>query len=335
MLFVSDPWSQLIESAASAWPPARWRDVGVVAGCSGGADSVALLAALRRLSDGSAPARAPQGFLIAAHFNHRLRGEESDRDEAFVAELADELGVRFQRGHAETPAADEASMRTARENFLRRVAEASGARYIAVAHSADDNVETMLHHLMRGTGPAGLAGIAPHRSAGADVVLVRPLLNVRRTLIRDALQSIGQRWREDSSNLDPSYRRNWIRRELIPLIEAEYPLAVDAMTRTVESQRSWRAVIERLAHQWLETHASATNGGVCLVREDPPEPALLVAALQAVWRQQGWPRRDMSGRHWQRLSRTMHSHCDQRYTLPGAVDVIARGAAVTVRRPSS
>lgn len=333
-MFVSDPWPQLIESAASAWPPARWRDVGVVVGCSGGADSVALLAALRRLSSAGEPVGAPRGFLVAAHFNHRLRGKESDSDEAFVAELAEQFGVRFRRGEAQTPAADEASMRTARENFLRRVAEASGARYIAVAHSADDNVETMLHHLMRGTGPAGLAGIAPHRGAGEDVVLVRPLLGVRRTLIRDALRSIGQRWREDSSNLDPSYRRNWIRRELIPLIESEYPLAIDAMARTVESQRGWRAVIERWAQQWLETHASATSGGVRLVRDDPPEPALLIAALQAVWRQQGWPRQDMSGRHWQRLSRTMHSCGDQRYTLPGAVDVIAHGAEVTLRRPS-
>ncbi len=172
-----------------------------------------------------------------------------DDDEAFVRELASRQGVRFTALRAAGSVRDEASMRSERFQFLHDTANAMGARYIALGHSADDNVETVLHQLMRGTGPAGLAGIGSPRPIGQDLVLVRPLLNVSRRLIRSGLESIGQPWREDSSNSDTDYRRNWIRHQLIPLIESEYPNAVDAITRAVEGQRGWRAVIDRLAQR--------------------------------------------------------------------------------------
>ena len=168
-------WEHLLTRIAAAWPPRRWRDVGVVVGCSGGADSVGLLIALNQLRQSEAEGQPPpRGFLIAAHFNHGLRGDESDGDELFVRDLAAQFKIRSATEHTTETNRDEASMRQERLRFLQQTADAAGARYIVLGHTADDNVETVLHQLMRGTGPAGLAGIGSPRSVGQDLVLVRP-----------------------------------------------------------------------------------------------------------------------------------------------------------------
>ncbi len=328
-----DPWQQLLAGIALAWPPARWRDVGIVVGCSGGADSVALLTGLCRLRQSVAdPVPEPaRGFLVAAHFNHGLRGEESDGDEAFVRELASQQGVRFTTLRAAGSARDEASMRSQRFQFLHDTANAMGARYIALGHSADDNVETVLHQLMRGTGPAGLAGIGSPRPIGQDLVLVRPLLSVSRRSIRIGLESIGQPWREDSSNAETDYRRNWIRHQLIPLIESEYPSAVDAITRAVEGQRGWRAVIDRLANEWLAKHRRSIDPPT-LVRDLQADQAIVIAAAQMLWAELEWPRREMTREHWLRLATTIQSEAEERYTLPAQVDVVGNGETVQISR---
>ena len=109
-------WQKLLAGIADAWPPARWRDLGVVVGCSGGADSVGLLTALCQLRQTAVGAgqESPRGFLMAAHFNHGLRDEESAGDEAFVADLASQQGVRLATFHAAGSDRDEATMRSQR-----------------------------------------------------------------------------------------------------------------------------------------------------------------------------------------------------------------------------
>jgi len=235
---------ELISQIGSAWPPQRFRDVGVVVGLSGGADSTALLIALGKLAD--TPSPKPTGFLVAAHFNHGLRGQESDADQQFSADLAQQLGIRFATARSMShstsqstaqstkPCSDEATMSAQRMQFLTETAKQHGARYVALAHSLEDNVETVLHHLMRGTGPAGLCGIGSPRSVDDDLVLVRPMLEISRDKIRAALQSIGQTWREDSSNAATHYSRNWIRHELLPLNQTLYPAAIPAIDRAIQ-----------------------------------------------------------------------------------------------------
>jgi len=344
-------WDRLLTCLSAAWPLARWGNLGVVVGCSGGADSVALLRAMSDLVQrqairvardqqiplGSVGRSPVTGFLIAAHYNHALRGDASDQDQRFVETLAQQLGLTCVVERADTvaavPPSDEATLRGLRRSFLLRTAQRYGARYIATAHTSDDNAETVLHHLMRGTGPAGLAGIASHtavgvssapgaRDAAKDFVLVRPLLAVRRSAVRQALRSIGQAWREDASNLDTEYRRNWIRHELIPLMEAKYPNAVDAIGRCTELQREWRSQIERIAGDWLD---------VTLLSQDPPElaipspaePAVIIAGLQQLWDRRRWSRGEMSMSHWNRLAGTIRSARPERYDLPGAINVVA------------
>ncbi|GAA5506039.1 tRNA lysidine(34) synthetase TilS [Novipirellula caenicola] len=324
-------WDQLCQSILRAWPRFRWSGVGVVIGCSGGADSVALVRAMHHLRQ-QPGADPPSGFLTIAHFNHATRGAESDRDESFVRSLADQLDLPIVAQRSEqTDARDEESLRKMRLRFLQETAEQQGARYVAVAHSSDDNVETVLHHLLRGTGPTGLAGIRPYRSLGQDTVLIRPLLSVSRDCIRTALGAIHQPWCEDSSNASRDYRRNWIRHELIPLIQSQYPDASEAISRAAATQRDWVQTIESMADDWRMQHVHVGDT-VVIDRDRETDPSVIIRAMQQLWSTQGWPMQGMSHSHWQRIfqyvSETQAGVC----MLPGAIRMESTDECVVLQR---
>lgn len=323
-------WSRLEADLLSAWPLERWCDLGVVVGCSGGADSVALLRCLRQARSRVAK---PRGFLVAAHYNHGLRGVESDRDQDFVHSLAVDWNIEFasERCESTNRVGDEAGLRRSRLDFLIRTAHRCGARYVALAHSADDNVETILHHLMRGTGPSGLAGIRPHRPLGSDLVLVRPLLRCSRADIRAALEAVDQPWREDASNEDRKYRRNWIRHELLPQIEAEFPLAAQAIARAGEAQRQWCDWIEAMADDWLASHCTGTDPPTLRCDPDAPRP-LIVAACQRLWDQRSWPRGSMSHHDWSRLAAAIGGEQPTSLTLPAGISIRRCGELLVLNR---
>ena len=331
---IAPGWLRLLDLLSANWATQRWLNVGVVIGCSGGADSVALLrlmAELRRQDDDD-----PRGFIIVAHFNHGLRGRESDGDQKFVQELAGELGLRFQTARSQTTETSEAALRAERMQFLTDAADSAGARYIAVAHSADDNAETVLHHLLRGTGPAGLTGISHARPIGSDLVLVRPLLKASRNDIREALRNTGQAWREDSSNQEVHYQRNWIRHELLPTIEHRYPHAIDAINRAISGQREWRDFMDQLAQTWIDNHQaqnrpeSTTQQNMSLKRDHSSNRVVVIAAMQKRWAELGWSRGSMTRDHWCRLANTIQSQMLERYSLPGPVDVDATEPVITL-----
>jgi tRNA(Ile)-lysidine synthase len=331
-----DSLQELISQIRAAWPPQRFQGVGVVVGLSGGADSTALLIALAELAQSSDPCSCqepavalphqsqgclqPQGFLIAAHFNHGLRGDESDADEQFSNDLAQRLNLPFVSQRAKSLCQDEATMSAQRMQFLVDTAKQHGARYIALAHSLDDNVETVLHHLMRGTGPAGLCGIGSPRNIDADLVLVRPMLSISRESIRSALRRCGQPWREDSSNDSIHYSRNWIRHELLPLIESRYPAAVAAIDRAIQGQRTWRDSIDGLAEDWLEQHQIEMSPTTFRISPET-DIAILIAAMQMHWDRSGWARGAMSRDHWGRLAEVFQGSEATRFQLPGGVEV--------------
>src|SRR5438552_12800701 len=165
---------------------------------SGGADSVALLLLLQELHE-------KLGIVLSVvHFNHKLRGKASDADEVFVAKLAAKHGLEFHSASVDVAkkakkerANLEDAARRARYDYFRSLAESGDCGRIAVAHTADDQAETVLAHLFRGTGLAGLGGI--HPLAGP---VIRPLLNVRRNELRHFLRARKQNWREDATNRD-------------------------------------------------------------------------------------------------------------------------------------
>jgi len=217
----------------------------VAVAVSGGADSVALLLLLQELA-------ALLGIRVSVcHFNHRLRGAASDADEQFVSGLAASLGLdcvvagEDVAGRASQEGWNlEDAARRLRYAFFRRLVDQGRADCVAVAHSADDQAETVLAHLLRGTGPTGLGGIYPQ----VDCV-VRPLLSVRRQELRDYLRSRGQSWREDESNLDQSRLRARIRQRLLPILENEFQSAVVGNLGRLaelarEEERFWSPLLE-------------------------------------------------------------------------------------------
>jgi len=183
----------------------------LLVGVSGGCDSVSLLLLL------AAAAPAMHLDLVVAHFDHRLRPDSSD-DARFVRELSRGLGVAAHVGVWEMPARGEEAARRARHEFLQRTALRLGCTAVALGHQAEDQAETVLMRLARGTGVRGLAGMAWRRSARVD--LVRPLLDFRRRVLAAYLRSAGQSWREDPTNSDLSRTRNRIRHVLLPALES-------------------------------------------------------------------------------------------------------------------
>jgi tRNA(Ile)-lysidine synthase len=186
--------------------------------------------------------------------NHGLRGAESEADEGCVRALARELGLPFHAERIEPrarraagPSRDRPSLQEAARELryaaLRRLAAAAGARHVATAHHADDQAETVLLRLLRGTGPDGLAGI-PERSP--DGVIVRPLLRVPRAQVEAFARQRGLRWREDASNGDPVYARNRLRERWLPGLAREFnPRLLRAIANLAEAQQRDREWIER------------------------------------------------------------------------------------------
>jgi tRNA(Ile)-lysidine synthase len=226
-------------------------------GVSGGADSVALLLLLLELRDES-------GIVLSvAHLNHQLRGRASDADEKFVRKLAEKHGLEFHDASADVAARarrekanlEDAARRTRQEFFSRLVIEGNVDR-IAVAHTADDQAETVLAHILRGTGLAGLGGIHPRTET-----VVRPLLGVRRAALRAYLRAKKQKWREDATNQDTTRTRARIRKKLLPLLEREFQSGVvEHLASLAAFAREDEAFLELLALTRCETLARTVRG---------------------------------------------------------------------------
>ncbi|HEU4370489.1 MAG TPA: tRNA lysidine(34) synthetase TilS [Methylomirabilota bacterium] len=228
----------------------------VLVAVSGGADSVALLHVL------SALAPAWRLVLHVLHVDHGLR-EDSARDAEFVLALGARLGVPVgvERVRVE-PGSAEAAARAARYAALEAWADRLGAARIAVGHTADDQAETVLMRVLGGAGVRGLAAIPPVRGR-----VIRPLLEVRRQALREALQAAGLAWVEDPTNRDPKFLRNRIRHELLPLLAASYRAdVVPALATTARLAREAVDALERSAAAELARLGTVEADAVTLSR---------------------------------------------------------------------
>ncbi len=194
----------------------------ILVAVSGGADSVALLRTLH------AGMKAKRWQLTVAHLDHGIRGKSSLEDARFVRTLTQQLKIPCVIGRVKVPelarrtgVSLEMAARQARYAFLVRTARKVGAGLIATAHTADDQVETLLLKFLRGAGRAGLSGIAP-ATALSGMGLIRPLLGVTRAEIEAMLRAHNWAWREDETNTDTVFLRNRVRHELIPLLERDF-----------------------------------------------------------------------------------------------------------------
>ena len=252
----------------------------ILCAVSGGADSVCLLHWLK----GQA---AEKGFtLTAAHFNHRLRGAESDRDAAFVEKLCREwkvpcvVGTGDVSGEAQRRGAGiEETARALRYDFLERTAAELGADLIATAHNANDNVETMLLHLIRGSGLQGLTGIRPRRGK-----LIRPFLTTTRAEILAYLKEHQLPHVEDSTNADTAYARNKLRHQVIPLLGELNPALISRLSDTVGYLRADNDYLTAQAMAAVRGAEPTVTGGLVLPADAiarSPDP-IAVRAVSAL-----------------------------------------------------
>lgn len=324
---------------AARFPYSQWGEAGVLVGCSGGPDSTALLAALTALRPIDAT-----GKLVAAHFNHRLRGADSDADEAQAAATATQLGLKYvvARGDASAAAALrgdglEEAARDQRYRFLTDTAVRLGLRYIATAHTLDDQAETVLHRIVRGTGLTGLSGIPRARALADDTIgLVRPFLEFRRAEVLTYLTDRGLTYRIDASNDDVRFTRNRIRRELLPQLARDYnPQIVETLARLAAQADELREMLAglveplvagavvRAAADGIEIDVSTLTGiARHLVRE----------VLVAAWRTAGWPQQAMGFDEWNALATMTLDDGPSKRMLPGNVTAERRNRKLLLTR---
>lgn len=246
----------------------------LLAGISGGADSVALFHLLCLL-------REKQGLRFEViHVNHGLRGAASDGDEAFVRELCVSCNVPFTACRPDLRGRrDENTSRTARYACFRERLEACGAGALVLAHHRDDQTETFLLHLLRGAGAEGLAGMQPDAEVFGIRVL-RPLLELSRAELRDALSADGLTWREDASNGDAAYARNALRSDFLPAMERLFPGAGEHIAHAASALAVDSSWLEARAAEAVRTRA---EGPLFRVRGFDSGDAVLIRALRRWW----------------------------------------------------
>lgn len=316
---------------ADAWPLSEWRELHTVVAVSGGADSMALLRAIWSLKKQS----GGPGVVTAVHVNHQLRSEESDNDEKWLSEQCQQIGVRLvaRRVEVEAKAAEdgdglESAARELRYRVFTEIAHELGARYVATAHHRDDQVETILFRLLRGTGLRGLRGMSRTRPLSPSVTLVRPLLTCRREEILDYLESIGQPFREDASNEQNAFSRNRLRNMLLPQLREQFNQGVDqALLRLAVQAGEAYEVVEQQARELLDecrVEDSAESNCLLALKLTPltKQPhAVVIETLRLAWREAGLPEQGMSDATWRVLAGLIRIHfafpMGKKHTLPG------------------
>lgn len=286
-----------------------------VVAVSGGPDSIALLHLLDSLRQVLAVR------LVVAHLNHKLRGGESDQDEAFVADTANRLGLPFVCERLDVAAQLKAGenlesrARQMRYRFLRAAAAEHQAGRIATGHTRNDQAETVLMKLIRGAGEEGLAGIFPI----VDDLIIRPLLEIDREEIEAFLRQQNLDWRTDSSNQSQHFLRNRVRTDLIPHLQRLYnPRIVAALARTAEIRRQDARVLADWADAWIGQRKPFGPGAHISLQELRQQPLGLRRHIFGRLLGLGEPGRRLSWTHRQQLERLLEDgHSGRQVELPG------------------
>ncbi|MFN3159632.1 MAG: tRNA lysidine(34) synthetase TilS [Rubinisphaera brasiliensis] len=298
---------------------------------SGGADSVALLRGCVYLAEEC------ELRLVVAHFNHRTRPGENERDLAWLQSLCTELTVPFVAGERDSQASTSSSeneLRQARRRFFIDTARSREIGTVCFAHHADDQAETVLHRLCRGTGLAGMTGMQEVSSLAEGIVAFRPLLGLPGQALRDFLSEIDQPHREDATNASSQYTRNRIRQQLTPLLEQIHPGAAANIARSAEQLRESLELQQRLASALLNLILIDAGPQYVRLRRQPlafAEPLIARDALVQLWTEQNWPRQAMTRAHWQRLlaaAQPTGAACE----LPGRIRAERRGEMLVLEQ---
>ncbi len=284
-----------------------WKTMSSLVGLSGGADSTALALALGKISQSD---KQFQGQLALAHVNHGLRGEQSDVDEEFVVSLAEKIGLPVHVHRADPPPVEssiEEYCRDERYEYFSNLASKLGARIVMTAHTTDDQFETILFRLFRGTSISGLEGIPRVRPLAQSVSMLRPLLDFSRREVIDYLHEQGQGFRNDVTNQDNKFNRNWLRNELIPKIRTRFGEDVDRrVNRMAGSVRDLNRTLEQVLEAFLDDCSASIDPQETVIGRAELQqlaPEMLSRVLVQIWKTNQWPRGDYTAQHWQQLSK--------------------------------
>jgi len=318
-------WGSRITQAITAFLDRAAIRGPVLLGCSGGADSVALLRAWPQADS----REAPQG--VVAHVHHGIRGAAADADAEFVRQLAQQAGWPFALLTVQLPTRGnlEANARKARYEALGRCALEHRCEAVAVAHHAEDQLETILMALLRGSGLQGAAGMRPRRKLSPTVQLIRPLLPFRRAELLQYLSELGQLYQSDAMNQDSRYTRVAVRQQLATgWLQAfpNWPQALEHYQTDLEETEAWiRAAVEQLN----QAHERPRAGSVVVVDAQLGQaPDFLRRQwLRWLWRREGWPARDFTRAHWKAASQVLQGQ-PVALDCPGGLHIRHRGQVV-------
>ena len=292
---------------------------------SGGPDSVCLLHILVKL-------REELGIrLHVAHLNHQLRGAESEADAHYVADLAHRLDIPASIEQRDVKAFKiqqrislEEAAREVRYTFLAQVAKSIGANRVAVGHTADDHIETILMHLIRGTGTRGLRGLQPSsrwQSSGSSLTIIRPLLPVSRRETADYCHNHQLMPRIDASNLSLSPLRNRIRHQLLPLLESYNPRVAEALLRTARIADDDLAFMDKEMDRLWSKIVQKQGNTITLDKEGFLElpPALKRYLLRRAIEDLLGNLKDIESRHIEEIMDALTKPAGKRLSLPGGL----------------
>ena len=292
------------QSVLSGWAPNKWKNTKIVAAVSGGPDSVAMLRVLHSLVGEFSSST----HLVVAHVNHKTRAADSDRDQNFVEQLAAQFQLEFETEGIAPAAAEnhsESNLRKLRYEILAKIAQRIGARYIATGHNLDDQVETILFRIFRGTGISGLAGIPSFRDLGSGITVVRPFHHVPRETIKDLLDELDQDYQLDKSNLDSKFAQNFIRNELLPLVRNRLGEHIDeSILRLGAQSREYLQFLDLCCADLTAAIQRADNSLIvdCTKLDQQPE-VLVTHLLMRTWKDEKLPQQAMKQAHWRQLTR--------------------------------
>ncbi len=297
---------------------------GLVLAVSGGLDSVALLYATIQLWPEA------KERIIVAHVNHALRAAESDADEDIVRELCRSNGLRFEllrleQGslRRESGASLEEAARAVRYQFLTETADRYSLLAVATAHHMDDQAETVLHNIIRGTSLRGLRGMEASRPLKDNISLLRPMLQMSRREISEYVSQNQFAFRTDASNRDLMFTRNRVRQQLLPLLKADFNTAADQNLILLAQQAQETVdLMDALAEKILSDVVLEQQP--CICRLDRKKLAgwplqMVRHIMSVVWIRQAWPRQKMTFRHYERLSVAVCSDVECREDFPGGI----------------
>ncbi|MBN1343398.1 MAG: tRNA lysidine(34) synthetase TilS [Phycisphaerae bacterium] len=323
----------------------------VVLAVSGGPDSMAMLHGLVELNQVD-----EMGWVLhVAHLNHQIRGREADDDADFVARQAKvlALGCTVEREDipalaSQTKRSIEETARTRRYEFLEKVCLRVDAQIVATAHQADDNAETVLHHILRGTGLRGLAGISRSRPIrpGSPIRLIRPMLGLRRAELVDYLDEMGLAYRHDRSNESDEHTRNRLRNRVIPLLREQVnPQVTDALLRLAEQAEWFEHYLEATAARTFETlivtqtdQELVLNAETLLKKSPIIQTELIRRAIMTLWAAPAYRGieidRELSFHHLQSVARlAANPGSGKQLSLPAGMTVLRQYRRLIFRLP--